>query len=329
MASGNTTGTVTLKFDPNNAFVAKEHSIDQFRSDVSNAFEDAHSFDLWIVEIFDTFVIARDTKAKTHWKITFTQSGNDIDFAKNNAWQEVKLNKEWINKSLFLKDRLNFEDFEGEDDEMIKPNNLAIKELGGNRLGFYGMLWGDKVNKDLHGEYFTPETDGLTELFDQLGSLPFTYHHATDPKVKSFVFGELDTMSPDDVGMWCEVQIKRHKQYKQFIQPLVREESLYPSAETLVGAKQAAKSGEILRWVTSFMTGTPSPAEWRLMEHPIDEIKGYFKSSGLEYPDVDGVDGSETDEDSNVTAKGVEETQRIEMLIEIESQKLRLLQLDT
>jgi hypothetical protein len=218
---------------------------------------------------------------------------------------------------------------EGEED-MVKPVGYPIKALGGNRLGFYGMLWGDKANKDLHGEYFTPDTDGLTELFDQLGSLPFTYQHAADPVVKSFVFGSLDTMQADDIGMWCEVQINKHEQYKRFVKPLVDELSLYPSSETLVGAKNAKKSGEITRWVTSFMTGTPSPAEWRLMEHPIEEVKGYFKSIGLDYPDVDGVDKESDEEDGDDKAtKGAGDAQaRLEMLIEIEAQNIRLLQLE-
>ena len=106
------------------------------------------------------------------------------------------------------------------------------------------------------------------------------------------------------------------------------EESLYPSSETLVGAKSALKTGEITRWVTSFMTGTSSPAEWRLMNHPIDEVKGYFKSSGLNFPNVEGNKESDEMEDGKEVAKGAEEAQRMEMLIEIEAQRIQLLQLE-
>ncbi len=307
---------------------AKAQSLDQMRRDVITAFDAEQSYDMWIAEIWDEYVIARDNKAKTHWKITYTRDGSDITFAPKNQWQEVKLNQEWVQKAWSIKNRLAFDDWPvtGEED-MVKPANNAIKALGGNRLGFYGMMWGDLATKDVHGEFFTPETDGLTELFDQLEQLPFTYHHAADPTVKSFVFGMLDTMTPDDIGMWCEVQITKHKQYKQFIKPLVDDASLYPSSETLVGAKMAKSTGEITRWVTSFMTGTTSPAEWRLMKHPIDEIKGYFKSTGLAFPTVEGDKESDDMDDGN-TAKGVEETQRMEMLIEIEAQRIQLLQLE-
>lgn len=308
----------------------KAQSLDQMRRDVITAFDSEQSYDMWIAEIWDEYVIARDSKAKTHWKITYTRDGSDITFAAKNQWQEVKLQQDWVQKAWSIKDRLAFEDWPlaGEEEDMVKPFKNTIKALGGNRLGFYGMMWGDQANKDLHGEYFTSETDGLTELFDQLEQLPFTYHHAADPTVKSFVFGMLDTMTPDEIGMWCEVQITKHKQYKQFIKPLVDEDSLYPSSETLVGAKSAKSTGEITRWVTSFMTGTSSPAEWRLMNHPIDEVKGYFKSTGLEFPNVEGNKERDEMEDGDETAKGAEEAQRMEMLIEIEAQRIQLLQLE-
>jgi hypothetical protein len=311
-----------------NATNIKEVSLDQMRNEVSSAFDDTQSFDLWIVEIFDAFVIARDSKEKTHWKIPYTRSGSDVSFEPKNQWLEVKLNKDWVQKAWSIKDRFDFEDYEG--DDIINPIQNTIKELGGNRLGFYGMLWGDKSNKDLHGEYFTKKTDGLTELFDQLGTLPFTYHHAIDPNIKSFVFGHLDTMSADDIGMWCEVQITKHKQYKKFIKPLVNEEALYPSSETLVGAKQVATDGEIKRWVTSFMTGTSSPAEWRMLEKPVSEIKGYYQDIGVNFPEIGEGDDNNSDKDTQenvTTTKGVEKAQSLELLIEIELQKNKLLQL--
>ncbi len=176
----------------------------------------------------------------------------------------------------------SYEDFIAENpSDMVVPGvGFPIKTLGGNRLGFYGYLWGDHTKKDLHGEFFTPRTDGLRELFDQLGSLPFTYHHAANGVMKAAVIGLLDVMEEDDIGMWVEVQIKNHELYRKFIKPLVDNDVLYPSGETLVGAKQVAKDGEIRRWVTSGMTGTTAPAEWRMIAYPIDELKGLLEASG-------------------------------------------------
>jgi hypothetical protein len=45
------------------------------------------------------------------------------------------------------------------------PANRAIKNLGGNRVGGYAMIWGDDSAADLDGEWFDPQTEEMTSIY--------------------------------------------------------------------------------------------------------------------------------------------------------------------
>src|SRR4051812_34555248 len=82
----------------------------------------------------------------------------------------------------------------------------VIKSLGEDRIGGYLCVWGSKAQKDLTGEYFTPDTEGLTEVFDQMGKLPVLYHHGADVDdpakkikgMKATLVGAIDVMEKDE-----------------------------------------------------------------------------------------------------------------------------------
>jgi len=165
----------------------------------------------------------------------------------------------------------------------VLPAKYAVKALGGDRLGGYMVLWGDPNKRDLDGEYFTPETEELTAIFKAMGKLPFLYNHATDKTIKTGVVGVIDVMIPDDVGIWYEAQLDSANRYKTAIQNLARKQVLGTSSGTLPGARKVSKSGEILRWPIVEGSATTHPAETRMLEHPISEIKANFASIGLAF----------------------------------------------
>ncbi len=191
---------------------------------------------------------------------------------------------------------------------------LAVKALGGNRIGGYAVLWGDESRKDLTGEYFTPETQELTAIFNGVGALPDLYHHAADDAMKATVIGKVDIMQADDVGLWYEAQLDASNRYKEAFLKLVREGVLGTSTGTLPGARQVDKSGRIVRWPIVEISQTPMPCEPRMMERPVSEIKAAFKALGLELP-TERSDG-----------EGAEEARR--MAIEREREALALLEIE-
>lgn len=182
----------------------------------------------------------------------------------------------------------------------IASNKYAVKSLGENRVGGYMMLWGDENNKDLDDEFFTPETEELTTIFEAMGKLPYLYNHATDKQVKASVVGYIDVLQPDSEGLWYEAQLEQGNQYVAAIQKLISQGRLGTSSGTLPGARKVAKNGQILRWATVEGSATPTPADPRqVLERPIAEIKSAFSQIGLSFEPESGASG-EGDEESRL-----------------------------
>src|SRR5262245_10554293 len=104
---------------------------------------------------------------------------------------------------------------------LAEQRTTAIKSLGDERFGGYLAIWGHPGQKDLTGEWFTPHTEGMTELFDQLGQLPTLFHHGNDKQVKATLVGMLDTMQPDDVGLWVEGILNKRNKYVEGVKKLL------------------------------------------------------------------------------------------------------------
>jgi hypothetical protein len=157
----------------------------------------------------------------------------------------------------------------------------AIKALGANRIGEYGVLWGNDQQRDLVNEYFTAKTAELTAVFDAMSRVPALYQHALDGQLKTQVVGQIDVMQMDDIGVWVEAQLNSSSRYVDAIRQLVADGKLHWSSGTLPGARKVAQDGHILRWPIVEMSLTPTPAEFRMVERPIGEIKAAYEALGL------------------------------------------------
>lgn len=165
-----------------------------------------------------------------------------------------------------------------------QPPSLVVKSLGTDRIGGYAVLWGDKERKDLTGEYFAPDTADLTAIFDEMGALPSLYHHAMDSQLKTAIVGRVDVLKADAIGLWYEAQLAQSNKYKNAIMQLVEKGALGTSTGTLPGARKGGSDGKILRWPVAEISLTPTPAEPRMMERPVAEIKAAYAAIGLELP---------------------------------------------
>lgn len=190
----------------------------------------------------------------------------------------------------------------------------CIKALGANRVGGYMVLWGSEKAKDLDQEWFTPQTEEMTAVFKAMGKLPYLYNHATDGALKTSLVGTIDVMAPDDTGLWYEAQLDQNNKYMSAIQKLVKQRALGTSSGTLPGARQVAKSGQILRWPIVEGSMTPTPADPRQMQRPIAEIKSAYTAIGLDFPQLDSGKGDEESRQSEI-AKGL----ALLALLELES----------
>jgi len=282
----------------------KGQSLDQLRWKIVGAWEDLYEYSMWVSEVFheDGYIIVNDSRGKTNYKVPYTESDESVEFAPRNEWIEVKLNADWVEKFASLKNRMNYKDFTISEEDVtfeIDPK-YAVKSLGENRLGAYGILWGDEDNKDLHKEWFDQETRDIKSIFSAMGKLPLIVHHAADEDVKSFVYGEVDVLEEDDTGLWWEAKIKEFETYRKYVQPLLDRRAMFSSSGTLPAAKRVEKSGRITRWPVAEMTTTWIPAEWRMLERPVDEIKAAYKAIDLNY---DFTDVEDEDNDAIGAAK--------------------------
>lgn len=218
-----------------------------------------------------------------------------------------------------------------EEDVPAPDPRYALKALGKNRVGTYGILWGDEERKDLHEEFFDEETRDLKSIFDAMGKIPLIVHHGGDESIKTFVYGEVDVMEMDDIGLWYEGKIKEFEVYYNYVKPLMDKNKMFSSSGTLPAAKRVERNGRITRWPIAEMTNTWLPAEYRMIERPLAEIKSAYSELGLTLPDLDKTQPVEADKGNEVQnkkdTKGAEKA-RMKALIEQELHKLKLSELE-
>lgn len=216
------------------------------------------------------------------YKVPYSISGDEIEFDKENM-TKVELKTEWVEKS------------------------LCIKAVADGKIGGYGILWGDQHKKDLHGEWFAPDTEELTKVFDEIGTVPVLFHHGMDETLKTSIIGQITKMVPDQIGLWWEAKVTEHEIYKQYIKPLLDKKVLFSSSGTFPGAKRVDESTKMIkRWPVAEMTMTHTPAEFRFLERPLAEIKGHYKSLGIDSTELFGDEVNDSTENQRDAEEAVD-----------------------
>lgn len=164
----------------------------------------------------------------------------------------------------------------------------ALDESG--RIGGYLVVWGSPARKDLQGEYFTPETDLALDWYPRR---PVLYHHGLDTTLGIKMVGQMESMTPNDVGLWVEAQLDLRDRYTQAVWNLVKNGALGWSSGSLPHMVQVARDGQIKRWPVVEGSLTPTPAEPRdtdavSLKHYSDAqtVSLAYKSAGLTVPDL-------------------------------------------
>lgn len=275
----------TPEEDPQPESKPMKMSFDEHIRMVRKAWRDEYEYRGYVVEVFPEHSIV--SFGKKTYQVSYQMDDEmNISFAPENEWVEVEMKREWATKHF-----------------------AAIKAIDKDKIGAYAILWGDESQKDLDRQFFDEKTEELTAVFKSMGGVPFLFNHATDEVLKSSVIGVVDTLEEDDVGLWFEAKIKEHELYKEFVKPLIDKKALYPSSGALPGGVKVKKNGHIKRWPIIEVTGTHVPAEYRMLDVPIEQVKHAYKSAGLgdEFPE--GV----IDESEDSTKSSEEERLRLEL----------------
>ncbi len=155
----------------------------------------------------------------------------------------------------------------------------AVKSLSadGSRIGGYLVVWGNAKQRDLQGEYFTPETDLGLEWYEQR---PVLYHHGLDGSMKASVIGVIDTLKADDTGLWAEAQLDLRQRYVRTVQNLVERGILGWSSGSLPHLVEVESDGRIKCWPIVEGSLTPAPAEPRRTD--VHTLKSAYSTLGLD-----------------------------------------------
>lgn len=167
----------------------------------------------------------------------------------------------------------------------------TIKSLGGGKVGGYLVMYGNEAQRDLEGEYFTPETDFGLDWFD---SRPVLYHHGLDKAIKGARIGKIESLKQDDMGVWIEAQLDLRNQYVAAILQLVEKGALGWSSGTLPHLIQR-ENGKITRWPIVEGSSTPTPAEPRLSVVPLKALLEVPRPEGLATAEPGSDDGAASD----------------------------------
>ena len=154
---------------------------------------------------------------------------------------------------------------------------VKMVDAPGGRIGGYLIVWGESRKRDLQGEFFTPQTDVGIDWYQQR---PVLYHHGLDGMLKAAVIGVIDTLRPDDIGLWAEAQLDLHKRYVRAVQRLVERGVLSWSSGSLPHLVEVSAEGQIRRWPIVEGSLTPTPAEPRHTD--VQTLQSAYKALGLD-----------------------------------------------
>ncbi len=167
-------------------------------------------------------------------------------------------------------------------------HNTAVKTLNAEegRIGGYLIVWGSADQRDLQGEYFTPDTElGLT-WYDRR---PVLYHHGLDGELKAAVIGEIDSLRVDDIGIWAEAQLDMRQRYVHAVRRLIQKGILSWSSGSLPHLVEVLDDGFIKRWPLVEGSLTPAPAEPRRTD--VQTIKSAYQTLGLDTDKLEITEG--------------------------------------
>ncbi len=142
----------------------------------------------------------------------------------------------------------------------------ALKAYEDGRIGGYLVVWGNPSQRDLHGEYFTRDTD---LKLDWYSTRPVLWHHGLDKEIKATEIGVITTLKQDDYGLYAEAILDINhddpakRLYARRAYKLVQEGKLGWSSGSAPNLVDVTPDGQIKQWAIVEGTLTPAPAEPR------------------------------------------------------------------
>lgn len=153
---------------------------------------------------------------------------------------------------------------------------MEVKALGDGKIGGYGVRYTGPAQKDLQGDYFTPETN---LWIDHYPVVPVLYQHGQDSRMDIRVIGKAHARA-DPAGVWYEAQLNLRDKYEELIYKLVEDGKLGYSTGALGHLVRRETDGKLISWPVAEITLTPNPAAGPYLTS-VSAAKSYFEMAGL------------------------------------------------
>lgn len=128
----------------------------------------------------------------------------------------------------------------------------------------YAVLFGSPDKRDLHGTYFTKDTNYYLDWFNER---PWLYHHGIRPQELrdsgSQRIGTWKEIGQDEIGVFVKGELDLRHKYMDAIRELTDNEVLYPSSGTLEYVMRVGPDGFVEDWPIVEVSSTVAPSEYR------------------------------------------------------------------
>jgi hypothetical protein len=142
---------------------------------------------------------------------------------------------------------------EGMGDRPAKATVLDDDHFRLLAIPFGGPLKG----RDLDGEFFSPRTDIMPDLFP---ARPVFWHHGYDATMGRTVLGKADNLTLEEDGWWVDVWLRQGEKRVELIRRLAEKGgTIFGSTAPLATMVRKASNGEILIWPYAEQTLSTSP----------------------------------------------------------------------
>lgn len=174
-------------------------------------------------------------------------------------------------------------------DDIIYFGKNYIKSVNDEtgEIGEYSIIFGDKNNKDFHGNYFTKDTfighnqgNGAVALINHRVPLFKKGQFDTETEKALRNISDMRLKNPietnvDDVGVFSKLVLDLSDKYEKMVYELSKKGVFKWSSGTAPQTYKALPDGQLEMFVVTEQSLTPIPAEYRMLSHRIMPLKAY------------------------------------------------------
>lgn len=175
--------------------------------------------------------------------------------------------------------------------EIIFISNRVIKSMNDDtgEIGSHSIVFGDKSNKDFHGNWFTQKTflghnreDGAVDVGLLNHRVPLFRKNQFDPATEKALkeIADMRFKNPviskvDGIGEFSSLVLDLSDKYEKMVYELAKKGVFKWSSGTAPQTYKALPTGELEMFVVVEKSLTPIPAEYRMLEHRVMPLKAY------------------------------------------------------